>query len=180
MGNSVRAAAHTLGVVAGIVVGVLWLAVRVVLFAAAYAGTFLVLIPSWLAVGPGRVDLGRLRWLGSVPLVAGVVVIVICVVGFAVAGRGTPAPFDPPRRLVTGWLYARVRNPIYLGGTLVLLGEATVWQSLALLGYAAVMWLGWHLLVLGYEEPALRRRFDAAYRQYCSQVPRWLPRAGRR
>jgi protein-S-isoprenylcysteine O-methyltransferase Ste14 len=58
-------------------------------------------------------------------------------VGFAVQGQGTPAPFDPPQRLVTGWWYTRVRNPIYVGAVLVLPGEALVWQSLALLGYAA-------------------------------------------
>lgn len=163
-----------------IVRGVRWLglALRVVVFAAAYVGTFLVLIPSWLAAGGGGVNLGWLRWLGVVPLAVGGVVVVACVVGFAVQGRGTPAPFDPPRQLVTGWLYARVRNPIYLGATLVLLGEAIVWQSLALLGYAAGIWLIWHLLVVTYEEPALRRRFGAAYRLYHSRVPRWLPHVG--
>jgi protein-S-isoprenylcysteine O-methyltransferase Ste14 len=156
-----------------------WLAVRVVVFAVAYAGTFLALIPSWLAA-VGRVNLGWLRWLGLASLAVGGVLIVVCVVGFAVQGQGTPAPFDPPRRLVTGWLYTRVRNPIYAGAVLVLLGEALAWQSLALLGYAAGMWLVWHLLVVAYEEPTLRRRFSASYQQYQAQVPRWLPHLGKR
>ena len=66
--------------------------------------------------------------------------------GFVVEGEFLE--IDPPRRLVTGSLYARVRNPIYLGATLVLLGEAVVWQSLALLVYAAASWLAWHLFVV--------------------------------
>jgi len=152
-----------------------WLAARVVVFAVLYGGTFLALIPSWFA-GVGRFSLGGARWAGLVPIVVGIVVVVACVVGFAVQGRGTPAPFDPPRQLVTGWLYARVRNPIYVGGSLVLLGEAIVWQSFAILGYAVGMWLIWHLLVVGYEEPALHRRFGSSYGQYRQQVRRWLPR----
>lgn len=154
-----------------------WLAVRAVLLAAAYILFFLVLVPYWLAAAGGRVDLGWSRWIGLVPLALGALVVVACVVGFAVAGRGTPAPFDPPRRLVTGAFYARVRNPIYLGATLVLVGEAPVAQSPVLLVYAGVMWVSWHLFVVAYEEPALRRRFGDEYRDYRERVPRWLPRA---
>ena len=155
-------------------VGMVWLAVRVVVFAVLYSGTFLALIPSWF-VGAGQFSVGWARWVGLIPLVIGAFVVVVCIVGFAVRGRGTPAPFDPPRQLVTGWMYGRVRNPIYLGGTLILLGEAIVWQSLALVGYAVGMWLIWHLLVVWYEEPALQRRFGASYSQYRTTVRRWLP-----
>lgn len=76
-----------------IVRGVRWLAIRVMVFAAAYGGTFLVLIPSWLTAGDGEVDLGWLRWLGLVSLaVGGSVAIVVCCRGFRGPGSRHPGP----------------------------------------------------------------------------------------
>jgi protein-S-isoprenylcysteine O-methyltransferase Ste14 len=69
-----------------------------------------------------------------------------------------------------------VRNPMYVGLVLALLGESAIFRSPALLLYAGVVWLCCHLFVVLYEEPALRRRFGAAYDDYRGQVPRWLPR----
>ena len=63
-------------------------------------------------------------------------------------GRGTPAPYDPPRQLVTGQLYRWVRNPMYVAIVIVLLGESVAFQSLTLLVYAGVVWLACHLFVV--------------------------------
>jgi len=71
---------------------------------------------------------------------------------------------------------ARIDLAIGPGEVLALLGESAVFQSPALLLYAGVAWLCCHLFVVLYEEPALRRRFGAAYDDYRGQVPRWLPR----
>jgi protein-S-isoprenylcysteine O-methyltransferase Ste14 len=108
---------------------------------------------------------------------AGLSVLLVCFLGFIVEGRGTPAPYDPPRRLVTGALYARVRNPMYLAVTTILAGEAILFSSAALAVWAAVAWLVFHAFVVGYEEPGLRGRFGAAYEEYLRRVPRWIPRA---
>jgi protein-S-isoprenylcysteine O-methyltransferase Ste14 len=72
-------------------------------------------------------------------------------------------------------LYRYVRNPMYLGALLVLLGEAVFFRSMSGLLYA----LGWfaliHLVVQFYEEPYLRRRFGGDYECYTRAVDRWLP-----
>lgn len=142
-------------------------------------GTVVVLLPALiLGATPSApsLDLGPLRFAGVLLVALGLFVAGWAVLGFVIEGRGTPAPYDPPRRLVSGRLYARVRNPMYLGGTLILVGEAVLFRSYALLAYAALVWLGWHLFVVLYEEPTLRRRFGAAYDEYRARVPRWLPR----
>lgn len=98
-----------------------------------------------------------------------------CVGTFALVGRGTPAPFDPPRRLVVRGPYARVRNPMYLGAVLALGAAALFYLSLALLAFAALFLVATHLFVVAYEEPKLRRSFGAEYDAYCREVRRWCP-----
>ena len=103
-----------------------------------------------------------------------------CVWDFAVTGRGTPAPIDAPKRLVTRGPYRVARNPMYVGMLLMLAGWLALYQT-ALLGvYAAACALGVHLWVIFYEEPHLRKTFGAEYGDYCTRVGRWLPRLRRR
>ncbi len=111
----------------------------------------------------------------AVPVIAaGAALYFWCVGNFAAVGGGTPGPWDAPRRVVARGPYRWVRNPIYLAALLVVLGEAWLFASPRLLAYAAVMALCCHLFVTGYEEPALRRRFGAAYLEYRHAVPRWI------
>lgn len=102
-----------------------------------------------------------------------------CILTFVFVGKGTPAPFDPPRRLVVAGPYRYVRNPMYLGAGLALVGAAVFYRSVALLGYAALFLATMHLFAVLYEEPALERLFGDAYRQYRGAVRRWWPRVGR-
>jgi protein-S-isoprenylcysteine O-methyltransferase Ste14 len=98
-----------------------------------------------------------------------------CIISFIVAGRGTPAPFDPPRRLVVVGPYRFVRNPMYLGAGVALLGAALFYGSWGLLVYGMALLLVTHLFVIAYEEPTLRVKFGAEYEGYCARVHRWLP-----
>ena len=91
-------------------------------------------------------------------------------------GLGTPAPIAPTRFLVTTALHRRVRNPMYIGVALVILGEAALFRSLHLVLYAAVMLGTAHLFVIFYEEPTLRRQFGKSYDEYFGSVPRWIPK----
>ncbi len=97
---------------------------------------------------------------------------------FAIRGRGTPAPFDPPRRLVVTGLYRWVRNPMYVGMGLMLIGEMLlmpqIWREMA--GLIAFLWIAVTVMVVFGEEPALRRQFSDDYEEYCRHVPRWIPR----
>src|SRR5262249_1425425 len=114
-------------------------------------------------------------YLGLLPTVVGAVIYAWCAWEFARHGRGTPAPIDPPRELVVRGLYRYTRNPMYVGVVTMLLGEAVLFGSLALLEYAAAVFALFAGGGLLYEEPTLRAKFGDSYRRYCQTVPRWLP-----
>jgi 8-oxo-dGTP pyrophosphatase MutT (NUDIX family) len=149
---------------------------RTLLFGALVPATFLVVIPAMILNATGTEgEGGVLRLVGLVPLVLGIAVLAWCFAGFIVEGEGTPAPYDPPHRLVTGRLYGWMRNPMYVAVTTILVGEAMFYGSVALLAWAAVAWVFFHVFVVLYEEPTLQRRFGPAYEQYVEHVPRWIP-----
>ena len=94
---------------------------------------------------------------------------------FARIGEGTLAPWDR-RAAWSCWApYRHVRNPMITGVLAILLGEAVLLGSAALL-----VWFGafftvnaiWMPLV---EEPGLVERFGEDYRRYRRAVPRWIP-----
>ena len=121
-------------------------------------------------------DMGTVRCAGLIPFTLGACVSLWCVKDFVVRGRGTPAPFDPPTRLVLLGPYRYVRNPMYVGLFLVLIGEAMLYASLFVLLYSLFLVAAAHIFVVFYEEPTLRRKFGESYEQYLRSVPRWLPR----
>ncbi|MEE8226609.1 MAG: isoprenylcysteine carboxylmethyltransferase family protein [Kiloniellales bacterium] len=91
-------------------------------------------------------------------------------------GKGTPAPWAPPRKLVVAGVYRRVRNPMISGVITVLLGESLLFQSLPLLAWAVTFALANWVYIPRWEEPALYARFGEDYRRYSANVPRWIPR----
>jgi protein-S-isoprenylcysteine O-methyltransferase Ste14 len=129
----------------------------------------------WAGVGRPP-TLGAPQVIALVVGAVGAALALWCVFAFALVGRGTPAPFDPPRRLVMRGPYRRVRNPMYIGAAVALGAAALFYQSLALLAFTAGFLLVTHLFVIGYEEPALRRGFGPEYETYCREVRRWWPR----
>jgi protein-S-isoprenylcysteine O-methyltransferase Ste14 len=155
---------------------------RAATHAALFIAFVLVFLPAQVleragAQPPASIGPGQMAGIGAV--LAGGALALWCVLAFAVIGRGTPAPFDPPRRLVVRGPYRYVRNPMYLGAGVALAGAAGYYASVALLAFTAAFLLVAHLFVLGYEERTLRRRFGADYVDYCRRVPRWLPRPPR-
>lgn len=149
---------------------------RTLLFGALVPATFLVFIPAMILNVTGiEGEGGVVRLVGLVPLVLGIAILAWCFAGFIVEGQGTPAPYDPPHRLVTGRLYGWMRNPMYVAVTTILVGEAMFYGSLPLLIWAAVAWIFFHFFVVLYEEPTLQRRFGPAYESYVEHVPRWVP-----
>lgn len=133
----------------------------------------------WRYFGLHAVALDAARpahWFGLLGIVLGALLLVACIVEFARSGKGTLAPPDAPRALVIQGLYRYVRNPMYLSVTLILLGEALLAGSFALLIYWALWFAGVNIFVLAYEEPTLRHRFGEDYKRYCLTVNRWLPR----
>jgi protein-S-isoprenylcysteine O-methyltransferase Ste14 len=110
-----------------------------------------------------------------IPLTIGLAIYVRCVWEFAARGRGIPAPLDHPKQLVVTGLYRYVRNPMYVGVLLVLLGEALFFRSRDFLVYVVAWFAFVNVAVLAYEEPNLRRKFGASYDRYCESVGRWMP-----
>jgi protein-S-isoprenylcysteine O-methyltransferase Ste14 len=113
---------------------------------------------------------------GAALVLAGAVVVVRNFIRFVAEGRGTPAPIAPPDQLVVGGDYRYVRNPMYVAIVTVVLGQALIFGSLALLVYAAIIWVCTALFVRVYEERVLLRRFGASYERYRTNVRAWLPR----
>jgi protein-S-isoprenylcysteine O-methyltransferase Ste14 len=95
---------------------------------------------------------------------------------FVFIGKGTPAPFDPPRKLVIRGPYRFVRNPMYIGAGMTLAGAALYYESLSVFIYTCLFFLATHLFVVLYEEPTLRRTFGDEYEAYCDRVKRWWPK----
>ena len=146
---------------------------------------FLVMAPGTLAgLGPWWIGQWRAHppffafanIAGALLVALGLLPILESFVRFALEGLGTPAPVAPPQQLVVGGFYRHVRNPIYVGVVTVILGQALIFSDRTLLMYAAVVWLGFHLLVLVDEEPTLSAKFGASYDNFRANVPRWLPR----
>jgi protein-S-isoprenylcysteine O-methyltransferase Ste14 len=146
---------------------------------------FTVLVPGFVA---GWVPLVFLRPRAPAPaaltpwhiaaaplLLVGALVYLACVWQFGTSGRGTPAPIDPPKKLVMRGLYLWVRNPMYLGLLLVVLGEAVFFREPVLLLYFVFLASAFQLFVVAVEEPGLRQRFGALYSDYCNATNRWRP-----
>jgi len=123
---------------------------------------------------------GPFRYVALLPWLAGTGILLWSALDFALKGKGTPAPIDPPKVMVAEGLYRFVRNPMYLGVLLTLTGHVLWFQSLRLLIYIALLAVAFHLFVVFYEEPVLRRKFGDSYEDYCRRVSRWIPIVGRR
>jgi protein-S-isoprenylcysteine O-methyltransferase Ste14 len=152
--------------------------VRALTYAALFIGFFLVFLPARVLAWSGIVrpaEVGAVQVAGIIIGAIGAALALWCIGTFIVIGRGTPAVFDPPRRLVIVGPYRLVRNPMYIGAGLALAGAALFYGSWALLSYGAAFALITHVLVVAYEEPTLRRTFGDGYDRYCQRVHRWCP-----
>ena len=141
-----------------------------------------VLVVPWLIVSrwqPAEISDRLIVQLPSaVMIVVGLTVLLHSIWNFAIAGRGTLSPVDAPRRLVVTGLYRYMRNPMYAGVLLFILGEALLYRSYMLAGYAAGVFLLFNLFVIFYEEKALHKTFGSSYERYRRNVRRWLPGRG--
>ena len=165
----------------------IWCVLRAAVYSAFWVLVLIVWIPSKLHSLP---TIGQLltdvrgehsTWfLGVAFLLLGTALSLSCVVEFVTRGRGTPAPFDPPRKLVSRGPYKFLRNPMYTGNILMLMGDWLItditnpWA----VGYILFFIGGCSVLVLYIKEPRLRRKFGASYVDYCRSTGRWCPRLG--
>jgi protein-S-isoprenylcysteine O-methyltransferase Ste14 len=152
--------------------------IRAITYSTLFIGLVLVYLPEQMLSAAGVTRPARLgppQSTGMIVGAAGAIIALWCILTFALAGRGTPAPFDPPRRLVVKGPYKYVRNPMYLGAAFALAGAALFYETGVLWAYAGGFLLLTHAFVVLYEEPILRRTFGDDYQDYCRRVRRWWP-----
>ena len=156
----------------------IWLALRSLLWTVLLPGLYAGYVPwRFFGLAQVRIDWGNpIQLVGLLVIALGVGLLAACIWEFAHRGRGTLSPVDPPRQLVVQGLYRYVRNPMYLSVTTVVLGEALLTQSMALLVYWAIWFVFVNIFVIGFEEPTLRRQFGDSYDRYTRTVGRWIPR----
>lgn len=152
--------------------------VRTIVYATLFIGLVLIYVPASLlsrsgVAGPSTLGLPQVA--GMIVGAVGAAIALWCIFTFPTKGKGTPAPFDPPRKLVTVGPYRFVRNPMYIGAVVALAGASLFYESVPILIYTILFFLAMHLFVLWYEEPTLRTSFPNDYEAYCRRVRRWLP-----
>lgn len=160
-----------------------WFAVRQLAAIIALPGLVAVLVPWRIA---RRYDLGLepaaslggivLQVAGAGMLLIGLALFASSLYEFATRGRGTLAPWDPPRALVVAGPYRFVRNPMISGVIFVVCGEALLLLSLPHAIWAATFILINIVYIRLVEEPSLEARFGGAYRDYTRHVRRFVPR----
>ena len=146
---------------------------RALLAFLALPGMVAIAIPAWLAAGELRRG-GSPHAVGLLPLGVGLGLLLWCVREFYVAGKGTLAPWSPPRHLVTTGPYRFSRNPMYVAVALMLIGWSICFLSRALASYTVFVIVAFQLRVIFGEEPWLARTHGAAWEEYKARVARWL------
>src|SRR3989475_8925085 len=125
-------------------------ALKTLIFSILVPGTVAGVVPWLLLQGSGGpvLQLPSIWMVGFLPLLLGVGLYFWCAGAFTFIGKGTPAPIDAPKFLVREGPYQWVRNPMYLAVLSTILGEAILFHSLLLLGYALVVGVVVHLFVV--------------------------------
>jgi protein-S-isoprenylcysteine O-methyltransferase Ste14 len=109
-------------------------------------------------------------------IVSGLFVIAVSITSFIRVGKGTLAPWDPPKKLITTGIYGYVRNPMIIGVMTALIGESIAILSLKIAIWKIIFFLLNSLYFVMYEEPNLENRFGEEYKEYKKNVPRWIPK----
>ena len=150
----------------------MWLLARALVAFLILPGVVSFLVP-WLMIRD-RLSDQPVDLIGLIPLSLGIVLLLWCVGAFYREGRGTLAPWDPPRHLVVTGVYRLSRNPMYVAVVLLLWGWALTFRSASLALYALAVMIVFHLRVVFGEEPWLARAHGERWIRYKAQVPRWL------
>ena len=115
-----------------------------------------------------------LDFLGIIFILIGIGLFIYSTFLFKIFGKGTPAPIEPPKKLVINGLYKITRNPIYIGYILILFGELLYFGPILLLIYLISIIILINIYLIFYEEPILEKRFGKRYKTYINNVPRWF------
>lgn len=145
--------------------------------------TAIVLVPLFLIYNYNNHLLALNSVFSGVMLISGIFLIILGSLfllytnkSFLKIGKGTLAPWAPPKKLVVDGAYRYVRNPMISGVLMVLLGEALIFSSIELFLLFVAFFVINHVYFIYSEEPGLVKRFGDDYIEYKKNVPRWMPR----
>jgi len=151
--------------------------IRNFVFTVLQPGVVAGLIP-WLILGDKVNSISKpIQWyqyFGFIIVAVGFIVMINCIISFAIKGKGTLSPADPTKKLVVTGLYNYSRNPMYVGVILILIGEALFFQSTKLLLYSILIYTAFYFFIILFEEPRLRKDFGQEYINYCKKVRRFI------
>lgn len=152
--------------------------IRNLFFTVVQPGIVAGLIPLWITGASINTIFDEVwqlhQYMGAMVFLVGLVIMLWCIISFAVKGRGTLSPLDPTKQLVVSGLYRYSRNPMYVGVMLILIGEAIYFQSVELWVYSLLVFIAFNIFARVVEEPRLRNDFGAEYDLYCQKVRRWI------
>lgn len=151
-------------------------AIKSLLFLIVAPGMVVGYIPLGLLRTGLQINTGIFAYIALPFWLIGAIIILWSFWNFIAQGNGTPAPLDPPKELVVSGLYNYVRNPMYVGVLLVIIGHFLCFGFWNLLVYGAVIFIAFNTFVTFYEEPNLKKRFGPTYENYLKHVPRWIPK----
>jgi protein-S-isoprenylcysteine O-methyltransferase Ste14 len=129
-------------------------------------------VSNMLAVWPRQI--GVLEIIAGILIFIGLALFIWVIYAHAHYGKGTPAPFNPPKKFVASGAYRYSRNPMYVGAITLLIGEALLLKAPWMLLFTACIFLLFLLYVKYEEEPRLIQRYGASYQEYMKRVPRWI------
>lgn len=110
-----------------------------------------------------------IMWLGTA-------LAIWCAVLMFMYGKGTFLVTSAPKKMLTRNIYGYVRNPMMWALFIIVFGEILTFGHFILLVWLIAMIRIIYLIVTNYEEPQLERRFGESWKEYCQEVPGWLPR----
>ena len=140
-----------------------------------YAALF---IPSWPLFGPDSLGESYFIW----PIAIGLFVTVLgqlirgATIGLAYIVRGGKEGKPYAEGLVTEGIFRHVRNPLYVGNILMLLGVGILANSLVYVAIVIPIFLFIYQAIVMAEENFLRNKFGPGFDLYCKDVNRWMPR----
>lgn len=137
--------------------------------------TVLVIVPMWVEKD-WTVTMSFHFFAGCTVMAIGLAIMFMTITLFMRVGKGTLAPWSPPKHFVVRGPYRYVRNPMIMGVISVLLGEALSFWSKSILLWAGEFFVINIIYFLIYEEPNLAERFGESYKEYKKHVSMWWPR----
>jgi protein-S-isoprenylcysteine O-methyltransferase Ste14 len=132
----------------------------------------LIAVTHWVGWGP-RIMPVPWQWAGAPVFLLGFAITIVANRHFRRVQTNVHT-FRDPEKLVTSGLFARSRNPMYLGFSLSLLGAAVLANGWLALAPAALFWLISQVQYIPFEERAAERVFGDDWRTYTARVRRWI------